>query len=845
MSSMAPLPPITARSSSPPKSFSPAVLLAAMCLGAVLLAIFHRVVGGADIPPLNTTASLLGLGSGAYLFCQRALAARCRVGPEAVRLLLLAGLASFAIHPFLTVQFVGGQDAKWYAYVLADHVEQSRAGVFPVMVGLGAYQFNGAVHPFRFAPFYQTLGSFIDLITGRTLSVIGLQHATVLVASWLSAFSSYFAFTAWAPQRRWLSWICAGLWILSPAATALLCVHDMYMSFMAAAWVPLAIHCALRIGETRTFFSAAALSAVLAILFNCHPPVALWTAFLCFGLTASMLWSLRAGWRTLGLPAVAAISLIALNAFQFQGIAELSPVSQEATPWREIAGVALTLCAALTVAHGLSAPTRVGRFLRFGREAWSRHQASIGGIFAAVVTMVLFAWISGGSTSVVVSDSLAFSAKFGLSSLLRVSASGTALSDVSPGGVLLAGGALAAMLAWRMTDSRAVGLTLAAVGLCLVLVPTTPVARSFWHTAPKELIAASSGVVNLRVTPAWTGTLVFAGFGALVYLAERRPKAYRAMLALGALAIAWSGWELTRILRFSTSLTMSEEQSRLIMAPENAPLFIYSGNFIGLPDYFSHGVRDYRTESRLLNGTTGEPTPAKKVAEVVEPASGGVTLTGSASVGGGEWVYFEPTLSLPAGKTLDLVFDFGRGEPRGVMVIESTYFYREYVLPSSGSARSFGSGATNSQELAVWSTAQVDQPLQFRFRPDPGERSLSAGSIFATVTSRIRDNEKPAVRVLSLIPHYRAQIDTGEGAMLETPRTWIPGYQATRNGATVEVTPSRNNLVTLPLVAGHNAVELRFVGSPKLQRAFLFSCAAWVVFVGLALSRHRVARVFT
>jgi hypothetical protein len=809
-------------------SGAPAITAAGVVL---LLAgwIFARL-GASGQPALNTVVAAGVLFGATYRFSVRGVRnsvwQRCG---EALRVLLIAGVATLAVHPFVTDSFVGGQDAKWYAYVLADHVEQSRAGVFPVMVGQGSYQFNGAVHPFRFAPFYQTLGSIIDFATNRTLSVVGLQHGTVIVAAWLSAFSAYYAFSARARRQRWLSWICAALWVLSPTAVALLCVHDMYMSFMAAAWVPLAIHCALRVGERKTHYSAACLGAVLAVQFNCHPPVALWTALLCFSLATWLLWVRRAEWRIVALPLAGVVWLVTLNAFQFQGIAELSPVSREAAPWREVIGVVLCLCVAGLAMHASSAAMNKREPL-VAKGGGGRTRASLFAFVAGIGTLLLFDHFTGGSTSVIVTDSLAFSANFTLLDLGRISDSGTNLTDVSPGLALLLGGMVGNVFIWRLREARTVALQLAALALFLVLVPATPVARAFWHTAPQELIAASSGVVNLRITPAWTGALAFGTFGVLAYMMYKFPNASGITLVAGFLAVGWSAWELSRVLQFSTRLTMSSEQTRLIMAPENAALFIYSGNFIGVPEYFSHGVRDYRQESRLLDPETGETTLLVDSEDARGPEFESIMFAAVKSPVGTEWIHFEPTVALPAHQSLDLRFDFGGIEPRGVLVIEGTYFYREYILPSSGSNRAFGTGPTHSRQLPLWSTFPVDQRLHLRFRPEPGRPTVLPGQPFASAVLVNRKEKALQVQTSSLVPWYRAKTDVPIPAILETPRTWIPGYQATRNGTQVDVKPSRTNLLSVPLVVGHNSVEVKFVGSPALRRAFLFSCAVWLVF---------------
>ena len=65
-------------------------------------------------------------------------------------MLIAAALAVMA--PFFTSRIIGGVDARWYAYMLADYIEQVRGGRVLVTVGQGPFAWNGAVHLFRSAP---------------------------------------------------------------------------------------------------------------------------------------------------------------------------------------------------------------------------------------------------------------------------------------------------------------------------------------------------------------------------------------------------------------------------------------------------------------------------------------------------------------------------------------------------------------------------------------------------------------------------------------------------------------------------------------------------------------------
>ena len=86
-----------------------------------------------------------------------------------------------------------------------DFVEQLCAGVFPVFLGQGEQAWNGAIHPFRSAPFYFTLVGGWDFLTWRSLSPIALEHLALLTATLSAALGVYTTGIWLAPRRGWLA----------------------------------------------------------------------------------------------------------------------------------------------------------------------------------------------------------------------------------------------------------------------------------------------------------------------------------------------------------------------------------------------------------------------------------------------------------------------------------------------------------------------------------------------------------------------------------------------------------------------------------------------------------------
>src|SRR5579863_2655425 len=122
---------------------------------------------------------------------------------EFARLGILACAAAWLLHPFATARMYGAGDALWYVDVLADYVTQMRAGIFPVFSGQTEYAFNGAVLPLRVAPLYQHLAGFLDLLTGRSLGFIALQHLVVIACGAAAILACYLVLCRIAPARRW------------------------------------------------------------------------------------------------------------------------------------------------------------------------------------------------------------------------------------------------------------------------------------------------------------------------------------------------------------------------------------------------------------------------------------------------------------------------------------------------------------------------------------------------------------------------------------------------------------------------------------------------------------------
>ena len=765
---------------------------------------------------------LVLLGLRAWL--RYAAARGVRGGAEGLRLLLLLGAAVLPAWPFFTAAYAGGLDARWYAYVLQDYLQQLHAGVFPVLVGQGPFAFNGAMHPFRFGPYYQNFAGLLDWASARTLGVFALQHATVIVSTVAAAATAYTGLLALAPARRWAACLVAAAYVLGPAWWGLISMSDAYMSFLALPWLPVLLYGVLRAIDRRDAPGHVLVAAVLAILWTCHPPVALW-ATIAAGAMLGLAW-LGAGapWRGALVLAGTLVLFGGLGAGYFRGVLELLPQGAQPPPSPGY-GYGLAGWAALWAATYL---------------LWRRQQRGVPGAGSAAASTLRLVLAGGAALAVVsvvqglrpaaphpaIGDTLAFIHRLWPGLLLPMSALVERVSDIQPGITLLLLGGLAVGVAWPAGRLQLTLLAAAALAFALLLLPVPAVTSFLWSHLPMAVVTATSGAVSLRLGPVWSAVLAFAGFFALAWLADEHPRAYRIALGMLAGALIWSGAEVQKPARLTRRLVHSDAESADTLRPENAQLFIYSYNFIGAPPDFSYGVVDYHLASRLYDLPTGkiEPDLAEHAAP---PPARDMALTWEYDARQPSTLTLAPPLVLEPGERGRARFDFAPPEPRGTLLLRGPHLYREYLLPSSGGDQSFGAGPANSRDLILWNSGHEPEPVTLTFLAAMPAPPSAGPQLFARIAWGPLPDEALPVRTEALIPDYRARVDAKAPALLESPRIYTPGYVAWRNGRPAQVLQSPTNRVAVLVAPGPNEVEIRFVGSPGLRRALWVSLVCW------------------
>jgi hypothetical protein len=230
-------------------------------------------------------------------------------------------------------------------------------------------------------------------------------------------------------------------------------------------------------------------------------------------------------------------------------------------------------------------------------------------------------------------------------------------------------------------------------------------------------------------------------------------------------------------------------------------------------------------ESRLLDRDTGrivasnydlgrKQPPTEEFQGTVDPNPGILDL--------------EPAFTLtPGGKYL-LTFSFARPDTTGILEMTGPHFYREYILPESGGSKAFGSGPDSEKSITIWTSVPGPETIKLRFIPT-GKNARPADFMpFAKFRIQLINEALLPVEVESLMP-YRATVISPQAAFLESPRMFVPGYEATVNGADVPVRKSSEGLVAFAVAKGHSRAVLRFVGPVALRAAFWLSAAGWLM----------------
>lgn len=793
---------------------------------------------------------------------------------EEARLVSLLGLAAWIFRPFLTKDFFGGNDAHWYGYVMVDTLQQARAGVFPIFVGQGPFMFEGVLHPFRTAPYYQYLGIFLDLLTAQSLPPVAIQHLTVLGTAMQGALACYVALVCLEPARRGSAWLMAALYVAAPGLSAYIFGQEMYMTFMAFAWLPVVLLGNILLFREDDLFAWACLGAGLALTLLCHAPVAAWAmlgtvviqglrlltdgfnaaswrratwgGLLLGGLMAYSYWSVKeisaakpsgglatvsAGLHVLGIAAV--IRLASTGRWRW---AMVAAGLAGGLAWLDhVRGIELGAMLALAVV-GVAVFARRADFLRGKRLPESIALMALAGGLAGL-------WLGGPSPA---APALGWVKQLFPDNLRPLFPNTMVLTALQVGYALWAGFAIGilALVAAPTRETRWLGI----LGLAWVplLVPVPGVSRFLLEMVPPAISGISSDLPYLRYLPTMLVLAPFLGFFGLHAWAAARPRLGGFFVILLCGGLAWSLWESGKFARWQRRPINTPEAVAAYYRTDQIREFSFVTGTLPLSAYLTSGVVDFHRESRLLRlddpthevdeGRGWEKTPV-------------LTLRSRPDETNPLWLHLDPDppLNLAPGEHLALRFEFFDRDYTGVLIFRGPRgFYREYQLPSAGYfAKSFGVAPEKPKILALWNDTAEPQPVEIVFLQSALPADGHPFGDFARVAIQAYAPDELPVRTLGLVPFYRASARLGAPAYLETVRTFVPGYRARVNGRDRPVVRSPNARAMVPLPQGDSVVELRYVGTRGLWTTMAVTAVAWLVALttmGRRLVRARAPR---
>jgi hypothetical protein len=690
-----------------------------------------------------------------------------RPAAEALRWLLLAWVCLHVIGPYATSALLGGGDAQHYARQLADVIAQRNQGIFPWFVGQSGFAFNGDIHPLRTAPYFQYVGALLDTLTAHRLGSVGVLNLLIMLSLGAGGFGCYLSALRLAGRRHaWTACLLAVAYVTSPGVLALVYDGDMIASWMTLPWLPLA-------------FAAVA-----------------------------RLWTEEA-------PAPALVQLAtAMGAI-----------------WLAHPPIAFWTCFALgpALALWLAASVRQRVWLLAGAIACGAALAAY--VFVSVLSLdmpsnpyLIQAARSGG---------LLESLKPGWAGLLRPvdPAGGNLLNDLQLSPVLWLALVSGGLLCLGSARTRKAGVAFLGCAGCLIalLYPQGEISARLWRWVPGAVINATEKWPMQRFYPILSA---LAPIVAALGLGVLKPSRRGVRLAMLCLLVAGCGWSLSesgKFVHYGKLVTHSAAETRQLLLVENAPLSRYSYEMYGqLPRYFSNGPVDAVLQNRLLSPDSLEPSLSNLgTVETWRRRQPQVTRHFQLDEFDAQ---LDAPLRLEPGKHYLFLWSGATPRLRGALQIRSDRLLREYQLPSSGEAQSFGIDSDHSRGFGLWTDG--DQVEQVDVRIKQQDQAL-AGLNLGRVDLIELDQAPLPLRLTQLMP-YQVETEAAVPGWLEMPKIHVQGYTATVDGKPVSIERSPDGLVMVWLPEGKHEVRLEFTASWPLRLAFWGSAAAWLALFAAA-----------
>jgi hypothetical protein len=692
---------------------------------------------------------------------------------EAARI-ALAGLAGLAaFRPFIHNGIMGGVDAQWYTAIVADHLQQWRQGLGPVFVGQTRFAPIGTVMPLRVAPLLQHLTLAIDVATLRSLAPYTVLNLAIVLSGTVGCLSAYLCLKSVLPRRRLEALFLAVIYIWCPAVVGLAYTGQLFMSVMTLPFLPLVFAGLARLFTEDRFTGWAMVAAGCSGCWLAHSPIGLWV---CVSATVVI----GARWA-------------------------LAPGRIPRELWRVAGAAALFLAAcgyvfvSIKVLSPPPAPPIVAGML----------PPILSTLFPAV--------------------------------LEPVSATAGMTSDLQPGWSILLCIVAAAAAGWIARSRALLALGLAAVLLLCLSLPIPLVNDWLWHRVPQAALNITNAVPTQRLFPILAACSVTLAAGALSVSALRR----RWALAVLAAAVLWSACELRPFIHRGSMISNSTVTSEQLLSENNLITTIFSTGLLpGVSGFYSYGFMDYGLEQRVL----GRDRKHYIVSDVATVAPGfdfghhdaspilPDVFKGEASSDGRRWINIKPNLTLAPRQHYLLEFNFTGPSYRGVLQIQGNGLNHEYFLPDSGERFAFGSGSEDTRVLPLFNPSDAPLELTLDFVVQDPDADLGQFASFAQYRLQPYEPDALPIRLKSYAP-YVTEVRSPEPGYFESFRYFIPGWTATVNGRSAEISQSKNGMVTVPIAAGDSEIRLTYVAPMALSGAYLLMIATWVGLAAVAARR--------
>lgn len=705
---------------------------------------------------------------------------------SALRCVALFALGVAAASPFLTRRAVGSGEAYNYSLAVDDAITQMRQGVLPPLVGQTEYAFNGRIHPLRNAPYLFYLARALDLATAEKLSAWELQNLSVAFSLVLVFFAAYGGLRWGTECPRPMALLFAAAYGLSSAVLAASYSANLFMTVHAAPFVALALGACFRQCRHPFRLPDLILAAALAGAWLAHPPVAYWLTVSAAAIRGCLFLRYPT-WRGFRGLAAAGALFLALAGFVFASVSSMSATGGFFGEIPDFGAAVMPILRdacprCLLPLAPAQVPASVGDF-QLGYLGWA--------LLAALAAILVRP-----------PPPLRRKPRFHCALLASVAAAGFLLA-----------------------------LTLPVPGLTHWLWNRLPEsAQNVTNIWPMQRIYLVALAVIL-----YAAALILPRFG-LESAGARRTALKRGACAAGIVAACWIGWEARPLIGRGMLMRWTETDTGRSHLSSNIDLTVTSYAYLQTPGSYMHGVMDPWFEFRLLRGGE-EPidTPmddALRTSPVVARGSFRVARRPGAAP-----VLNTQTVTLLPGRRYLLQFAFHTGPFKGAVHLLGATLVRSYGLPSAGNPAAFGMEPGNRKCLSVWTADREPERVDITLAVDQWPSPPAEGVCFADFTLQEVDPRTLGIRLESLLPlRFRVEAPE-EGDFVETPRRYLPGYQARVIGRTVAPLISPWKAVMVPVPKGTSEVELRYPGPPIVVASFWVSGCAWLGFVGWAGAR--------